>query len=340
MNWTLGSDITPAQFLQWENHLNDVSKSPFPARVVCQYDLGRLSIETLLLALRNHPIAVIDADVYPSWFYSAPSNEHSGRNVFRIDSLISILKRSRDAQRELELADREQREMRALAAVGTAVRQIAHDMTNPLNAISTTIQLQERSLGKRSDRSDEQMRGALRDLKDETNRIRELIDELRHFSKPVQLKLEATNLCGLLREVAREALSSGDHTGRIQLEQALPSADPPPVMADGEKLRCVLLSLCKNTIEAIPEGGRLTLKCAMQENSICLEINHDGGGMPVKDVERLGSTKPNGWRLDLAMAQQIISAHNGVIEYSSAPNNGASFKISLPLSDQSSSTSH
>jgi signal transduction histidine kinase len=340
MSWTLGSDITPSQFMQWENHLNDVSKSPVPARIVCQYDFSRLSPETILLALRNHPLAVIDDEVYPSWFYHAASTADWAGDALGIDWIVSILQHSREAQTELELAYRKQREMRVLAAIGTAVQQIAHDMTNPLNAISTTIQLQERYLEKRSDRFGEQMSGALRDLKDETNRIRDLIDELRHFSKPLQLKLEATNLCGLLREVAREAVSSGDHSSRIQLEQALPSDDPPSVMADGEKLRCVLLSLCKNTIEAMPEGSRLTLKCAMQENNICLEIKHDGSGLSAKDFGSFDCAKPTGWGLNLATAQQIISAHKGVIEHSSEPNRGTIFKISLPLSDQSGSRSH
>jgi nitrogen-specific signal transduction histidine kinase len=342
MTWTLGVDITPSQYMQWETILSNIFKPGVPARIVCQYDCSRLSPQTMLLTLRNHPVAVIGDAVYPSWFHNPSSDQASNTGVPGPDWMTAILQRCRDAQTELDLAHQRHQETQVLAAIGAAATQIAHDMTNPLNAISTTIQLQERYLEKQSDRFPELMRGALRDLKHETNRIRDLIDELRHFSKPLELQLEPTNLCQLLREVTDEAVSLGTHRDRIQFEQVLPADDLPPVMADGKKLRRVLLKLFKSTVEAIPEGSKLVLKCTMQGNNICVEIKHSGGNTPpagMQGVESVATLKPNGFGLGLAMAQQVISAHKGAIAHSSEPTKGAAFTILFPVSDQGASKS-
>jgi len=333
MTWTLGPDISPEQLEQWEAKLNTIFVPGFPGRIVCQYNWSHFSPETMLVALRSHPLAVLGDHVYPNWFYEAPLilNGRRKSSIPRPEWMISVLKRSRAAKKELEAAHRRLQEAQVLAAIGTAATKIVHDMTNSLNAISTTIQLQERYLARDSERLPELTAGAIQDLKEETNRVRALIEELRHFSQPLHLKLESVNLAQILAEVIHETICARNHPGSIDIEQQF-SKDLPTVMADGEKLRRVLLNLVNNALEAMPEGGKLTAKCCAQVKNICLEIEDTGCGIPkeMNIFEPFTTSKPNGWGLGLAIARQIISAHKGIIDYSSERGQGTTFKILLP----------
>jgi two-component system NtrC family sensor kinase len=246
--------------------------------------------------------------------------------------MISVLERSRAAKKELEVAHRRLQEAQVLAAIGTAATKIIHDMTNSLNAISTTIQLEERHLARDSERLPELTAGAIQDLKEETNRVRALIEELRHFSQPLHLKLESVNLAQILSEVIHETICARNHADSVEIEQQF-SEDLPTVMADGEKLRRVLLNLFNNALEAMPKGGKLTAKCHAQVKNICLEIEDTGCGIPkeMNVFEPFTTSKPHGWGLGLAIAQQIISAHKGSIDYNSERGQGTTFKIFLPI---------
>jgi signal transduction histidine kinase len=334
MTWTLGPNIRPQQLEQWEGALNSIFVPGFPGRIICQYNWSHFSPETMLAALRTHPRAVLDDHIYPNWFYEAPSSLNGKRNSNgpRPQWMIAVLERSRAAKKELEVAHRKLREAQGLAAIGTAATKIIHDMTNSLNAISTTIQLEERHLARDSERSSQLTSGAIQDLKEETNRVRALIEELRHFSQPLHLNLESVNLVQILSEVVREAICARNHADAIEIEQQF-SENLPTVMADGEKLRRVLLNLFNNALEAMPKGGKLTAKCYAQLKNICLEIKDTGCGIPeeMNVFEPFTTSKPNGWGLGLAIARQIISAHKGSIDYNSERGQGTTFKIFLPI---------
>jgi signal transduction histidine kinase len=103
-------------------------------------------------------------------------------------------------------------------------------------------------------------------------------------------------------------------------------------MADKEKLSRVLMNLCKNAIEAMPKGGKLGLRCYMREKNMVLEVEDTGCGIPndVNIFEPFVTSKPRGWGLGLSIVRQIVSAHNGEIEYKSEDGRGTIFKIYLP----------
>jgi signal transduction histidine kinase len=332
MTGALGPDITPQQLEQWESLLNTTFVPGFSGRIVCQYNWSHLSPETMLVALRTHRLAVLGDHVYPNWFHETPSGlNHKGKfSAAAPEWLIAVLNRSRAAQKELEAAHQRLKEAQALAAIGGAAAKIVHDMTNALNAISTTIQLQERYLERDSERLPELIAGPIQDLKEETARVRALIDRLRVFSQPIKLKLEPVNPAQIIERVIDE-ISTRNQAGAIEIEQQL-SGDLPTIVADEEQLRRALLNLCLNAVEAMPQGGKLTLKCFPRLPDICLEVKDTGCGIceGLNVFEPFTSSKPNAWGLGLAIAQRIISAHRGVIDYCRAGRQGTSFKIRLP----------
>ena len=244
--------------------------------------------------------------------------------------------RVNDQVRDLKNADQKLREGEVLAALGTATAKIIHDLANPLNAILATIQIQERHLTHNRDRSHEVIAETIDDLKEESARVQTLIKELRQFSRPFELRFEHVDLAKMVTEVIRNMRSISREPSRVRFEQELPD-DLPLVMADKEKFSRALINLCNNALEAMPEGGRLTLRCYRVEKNIVLEVEDTGNGIPkgLNVFEPFVTSKATGWGLGLSIVRQIVSAHNGEIEFTSDGGRGTIFKISLPVAPPS-----
>ncbi|MGE0683492.1 MAG: PAS domain-containing sensor histidine kinase, partial [Candidatus Binatia bacterium] len=117
----------------------------------------------------------------------------------------------------------------------------------------------------------------------------------------------------------------------VSLEQRLPS-DLPGVMADREKLAQVLLNLCNNAVEAMPQGGTLTVCATVNENCVCLEVKDSGAGIPegINVFEPFVTTKAQGTGLGLVIVKQLVEAHGGTVTYTSTPEQGTIFTLKLP----------
>src|SRR5918996_3685028 len=102
MTWILGPDIAARDLERWEATLNTIFVPGMRGRIACQYNRSRLSPEVMLAAFRTHPLAILGQHVYPNWFYEAPLILNDKPNHARIDWMISVLQRTRAAQRERE----------------------------------------------------------------------------------------------------------------------------------------------------------------------------------------------------------------------------------------------
>jgi len=235
----------------------------------------------------------------------------------------------RERTSELEESHRRLREAQVLGTLGTAAAKVIHDLANPLNSIHTAVQLLERCLPTSSDRH--LIPGIIQHLKEENLHVHKLIDELRQFTRPLALDLEPVNVSNMLIEVIHEISTVCDESQSVEIEPKL-SRDLPMVMADPEKLMRVFVNLCKNAVEAMPAGGRLTVVCDAREKDVRIEIHDTGCGIPtgMNLFEPFTTSKPNGWGLGLSIVRQIVLAHGGTIEYVSEVAKGTTFMISLP----------
>jgi two-component system, cell cycle sensor histidine kinase and response regulator CckA len=108
MTWALGPDIRPAALATWEAALNTIFIPGFQGRITCQYNRSRLSPEIIVSAFHTHRLAILGNHVYPNWFYEAPlilEGHRNGKNkssAARVEWMISVLERSRAAQKERE----------------------------------------------------------------------------------------------------------------------------------------------------------------------------------------------------------------------------------------------
>jgi two-component system cell cycle sensor histidine kinase/response regulator CckA len=231
---------------------------------------------------------------------------------------------------ERKRLERQLRGRERLATIGTTVAKVAHEIGNPLNGMSSTLQVLERQLAQQPSALAHVLIEAVQDLKHETNRLRSLLQELQSFARAPELALRPTNIAAVSVEVLRSTMAYYLEQG-IGVEQHL-SPEMPLVPADEEKLRQVLLNLYKNAAEAMPDGGVLTLRSSHTEAEVWLEVQDTGKGIQegVEIFAPFVTTKAHGTGLGLAIVKQIMEAHGGTIAYRSTPGRGTTFRVTFP----------
>jgi len=197
----------------------------------------------------------------------------------------------------------QENDWRALS--GTIAGVFAHEVANPLNGISVGLQLVKMALEK----GEFEMRLLIATLQGtvlEINRLGSLLNDFRDIACPQHIDFQKTDLAQKTKEVLScqyAAYGKQGITVEIQFENPLP-----PVMAHADKIKQVVLNLCKNAVEAMPDGGCLTVKGYRCAQMVVLEISDTGAGIPegVDVFELFRTTKRGGSGLGLPLARQIV----------------------------------
>ena len=218
---------------------------------------------------------------------------------------------------------------RALLGEVTAI--LAHEVRNPINNISTGVQLVASRLGK-----DHPQHEALQKLRNECDRLNTLLSDVLFFARPLELKMEPLDLADLLHKLVQR-WSPRFRQSNIQCLTKF-SADLPPARADPRTLEQVLLNLITNALQAMPEGGTISLSLdqltTSQGTMVELKIADTGSGIPTHMIERIFdpffTTKKDGTGLGLAISRRILSAHKGTISVESYTGAGTIFTIRVP----------
>jgi PAS domain S-box-containing protein len=236
--------------------------------------------------------------------------------------VVRDITESKESERKLQEKER-------LANLGTTAAVFAHEIANPLNGISTSLQIAQ-ALVKKAEFSEEIVLETLKGAHEEVDRLATLLQEYREIARPQHLRWETVDLARTAQEVLAPATLSYNKLGitvAFQSDKQLPL-----VNVDKEKIKQVILNICKNAVEAMPQGGTLTVKAYELDERVNLDISDSGIGIPKNfDVFQIfKTTKPEGTGLGLAIVQQMVSDHHGAISYVSEPGKGTTFTISLP----------
>jgi PAS domain S-box-containing protein len=228
----------------------------------------------------------------------------------------------------LKKAEKATLQAEKLAAAGRLVRTLAHEVRNPLNNITLSV---EQLLQDIKD-SDTEM--YLEMIQRNSKRISDLISELLNTSKPTEIKLEDHILQAILDDVIAAAIDRLT-LKRIRLQVSYPD-DFLQIKADREKLKLALLNIVINAIEAMEEGtGSLSISLTHLSNQAVLRISDNGCGISEENISRLFepyfTQKRNGVGLGLAFTLNILQAHKASIEVSSVLTKGTIFVITFPL---------
>lgn len=215
-----------------------------------------------------------------------------------------------------------------MVAAGRLAMGLAHEIKNPLSAIKTFAEfLPERH----EDPKFRQEFAAI--VGKEVDRISRIVQSLSDFAKPVLLKLETVDVQKLLRELLT-MLSNDCLKRNVTIEQQL---EPTPILlpADPGQLKQVFLNLCVNALDAMPQGGTLTVGCQLEGQEVVIRITDTGTGIAPAHLPVLFdpffSTKDTGMGLGLSVVKQILEQHLGTIQVESQMGQGSTFTIRLPL---------
>jgi two-component system NtrC family sensor kinase len=214
-----------------------------------------------------------------------------------------------------------------LAAVGQLAASIAHEINNPLYAARNCLALLEQDAP-----ADMRVSPFLGIAREQLTRIAGIIERMREFYRPDRGTMAPCDIHRLLEETLAMAGLNIQH----QLIRIIftPAPDLPQVVGNGDQIRQVFLNLILNAIEAMPEGGTLTVRTIAGPTVALIEIQDTGIGIPA-DIrpqlfEPFFTNKPNGTGLGLSISAHIITQHGGQIEVESAEGQGSTFRVVLP----------
>ena len=232
----------------------------------------------------------------------------------------------RDDSRERNVREKV-REKEQMAAIGTAASMLAHEIGNPLNGISTTVQLLEHFVTRENQPAAQPMLSSIHDLKSEIHRLTTLLNEFKNIAWPQKLALAPVDVPRLIQALVG-LIEKRVSRQKINLSVDC-QADLPLLDCDADKLKEALLHVLDNAVEAMPRGGTLEIKAYQFDESICIDIIDSGVGIPenFKVFDLFSSTKPHGTGFGLFVVQQIVLAHDGTITYASTPGQGTTFHL-------------
>ncbi len=233
-----------------------------------------------------------------------------------LDSLESI-------NTQLQVSER-------LAALGRITAGVAHEVKNPLNSMRLWLENLKESILAEQDGASQQ---AVQVLDKEIDRLDAVVKRFLDFTRPMDIRLEPTQLAELLKEVLEVARPQLQKSS-IHLAQLLP-IDVPEVYVDRALLKQAVLNLVLNAAEAMPSGGQLRLVLSRRGEMAEITVGDTGKGIPLENRQKIFqlffTTRPGGSGIGLASTFRIVQLLNGSIDFTSEVGRGTTFRIELPL---------
>jgi signal transduction histidine kinase len=236
-----------------------------------------------------------------------------------------------------QLAEQRERlvQTERVAAWRELARRLAHELKNPLTPLQITVENMVRARKLPKKQFDEVFKESTATLEAEIENLKTIVGRFSDFSKlpkPQALEMDAREAVRRVVKLYGPALEEKE----IELGTSI-SAEPLPILGDSELLHRALSNLVLNAMDAMPEGGTLTVSAVRAREMVRISVADTGAGLTPEECERLFTpyytTKQHGTGLGLAIVQSVIADHNGTIAVENVEGGGARFVIGLPLAE-------
>ena len=299
-----------------------------------------------------------DGSLFDVQLSASVVRNEAGKPICRLGSFIDITERKRleqEIQNKSEQLEAQNEELRALneelqaaneelreteeqlirserlAAIGQLAGGVGHELRNPLGAIKNAVYyIRGKVANSELAQQEPRVMEFLDIMDDEINSSNKIISDLLGFSRVGKPSVSPTKI----ERVIEDALARTPITENIEVIKKF-DEDLPEVNIDASQIRQVLINIITNAVQAMPEGGKLTISAREKDKCLEVEIADTGCGIPQEVIGKifdpLFTTKAKGIGLGLAVCKTIIESHEGSITVNSKEGEGTTFNIKLLL---------
>jgi nitrogen fixation/metabolism regulation signal transduction histidine kinase len=234
-----------------------------------------------------------------------------------------------------DLVQQKERTLQAerVAAWRELARRLAHELKNPLFPLQVTVENLVRARTKSPEMFDEVFREGTSTLLAEIDNLKTIIGRFSEFARMPQPQRKPTQLNEVVHSVLRVFQAQLQAKSQINIRTEL-ETDLPEISADPDLLHRVISNLVLNAIDAMPQGGEITIRTQAVGDAVELSVSDTGAGLTPEECERLFTpyytTKLHGTGLGLAIVQSVVSDHGGRISVESVKEKGTTFRIEVP----------
>jgi len=261
-----------------------------------------------------------------------------GRDVTERKRMEEKLKEYSEHLEELvEERTKKLQDAERLATIGQVAAMVGHDLRNPLQALTNTLYLLEE--GFKTQRSSqmaellEKNRPALLEtMEEQIGYMNKIVSDLQDYARPLKPELAPTNLPRFIDEILSEAGVPASIDVSTEIEENIQE-----LSIDHGLMKRAFTNLATNAIQAMPDGGRLTIRALKADGMALISIQDTGAGIPKENLGKvfsaMFSTKAKGQGFGLAACKRIVEAHNGKISLESAVGKGTTVFIKIPVTE-------
>ena len=263
-------------------------------------------------------------------FQSAILKDQKGRQLGAVEIFSDISR--------IKALEEEMQQSKTMAALGEMAATVVHEIRNPLGAMGVWASLLDRDLEKGDPR-----RETLHKITDALARLNHIVTNLLVYSRPFKAQFREVILQDILNETVNFIDIEAERSGKnVEINKSLSEDSPIPVLADPEKLQQLIMNLCLNAVQAMPDGGSLTVSCSKPRNKkkdyACFTIADTGIGIEKQCIDKIFdpfyTTKENGTGLGLAIVKKFVDYHSGYLNIKSKVNEGTTIQVFLPQIDE------
>ncbi|MFQ6095352.1 MAG: CHASE4 domain-containing protein [Candidatus Bathyarchaeia archaeon] len=233
---------------------------------------------------------------------------------------------------ELEQTTRELQKSERTVTTGEVAGMVGHDLRNPLQVIVNIVHLAKERLRSMSSPPAEK-RGVeelFQTITEQAEYMNKIVSDLQDYAKPMKPELVETSLHKLITDT----LSTITVPETVKVSTVI-EKDFPKLMVDPSLMRRVITNLVINALQAMPNGGQLTIGASKTEETASISIQDTGAGIPKENMDKLFqplfTTKSKGTGLGLAVCKRLVEAHDGSITVESKVGRGSTFTIKIPF---------
>lgn len=266
-----------------------------------------------------------DGHPVPVSFQTAVLRDSKGIRIGAVEIFSDISK--------IKALEKEMQQAKTMAALGEMSATVAHEIRNPLGAMGVWAGLLERDL-----EADDPRKKTLGKIIEGLSRLNKIVSNLLVYTRPVKAELRKVQIEKIISEIIDFVQIEIERNGQTITIKRIFCDEPVYVLVDPEKMGQVIMNLCLNAIQAMPNGGKLTVaveQCKNNNGFIKISIIDSGIGIEKEIINKIFdpffTTKENGTGLGLAIVKKIVASHSGYIDIKSKSGKGTAVKFFLPL---------